>query len=238
MATIPDEEPHPLAPTPTPPPPPPPEPELPPYARVDPNKTPTRPDLGSPPPYASVVPETYTNNAYEGEGRCNYRQGQPQGQGHSQGQPHCHGHSHRGPPFPRYHHHHRHGWMDQSEAMHDLDVDHGLSTSFQQYNHCSYDGMNMSYPPHVTIIRDSQVGAPVNVNCLIGFGSFILCCCCVPFGIAALIKAIEARNRLLAGDAAGARRAATSSRMWAGSGLLIGAVFQLSIIFYIFYHNT
>ncbi|XP_030850809.1 uncharacterized protein LOC115928148 [Strongylocentrotus purpuratus] len=241
MASVPDEMPHPHAPTPNPPPPPP-VPELPPYAPVDPQKTPLRPDLGSPPPYASVVQETYTNNGYQGEGRCQGQcQGQSQGQGQSQSQPQCRVHYHRGPPFHRchvHHHHHRSpSGAGLSEAMQELVVDHGLSTSFGQYNQCSLNDMAapMRYPQHVTIIRDSQVGAEINTHCLIGFATFVLCCCCVPFGMAAMMKALEVRTRLQTGDIVGARTAASSSRMWAGSGLLIGAVFELSLIIYILY---
>lgn len=118
----------------------------------------------------------------------------------------------------------------------ELDLRLGLPPTSGQYGQCTCNGMvtTSAYPPHhVTIARESQVD--VAVDCLIGMSLFVMMCCCVPFGIIATMKALEARSRQQVGDAIGAQSAANSSRMWAGSGMLLGCMLDVAIIVYVCY---
>lgn len=51
-------------------------------------------------------------------------------------------------------------------------------------------------------------------------------CCCLPFGIVAIVYAAQVGSKLAYGDVEGARRASDTAKMWCwiafGSGLVIG----------------
>jgi hypothetical protein len=49
---------------------------------------------------------------------------------------------------------------------------------------------------------------------------FVTLCCCLPFGIVAIIYAAQVNTKLAAGDVAGAMQASRNARMW----MLIGAI--------------
>jgi hypothetical protein len=49
-------------------------------------------------------------------------------------------------------------------------------------------------------------------------------CCCLPFGIVAIINAVQVNNKIAAGDIEGARRASDQAKMWCWIGFGIGIV--------------
>lgn len=49
-------------------------------------------------------------------------------------------------------------------------------------------------------------------------------CCCLPFGIVAIIKAAEVNGKLAAGDVAGAQHSAGEANKWSNYGLIFGIV--------------
>jgi interferon-induced transmembrane protein/zinc ribbon protein len=57
-------------------------------------------------------------------------------------------------------------------------------------------------------------------------------CCCLPFGIVAIIFAAQVNQKLAAGDYAGAQHASKQAKMWcligAGLGLLVGIIYALA----------
>jgi len=53
-------------------------------------------------------------------------------------------------------------------------------------------------------------------------------CCCLPFGIVAIVYAAQVNGKLMAGDYAGAKSASDSAKMWCwiafGVGLVVGVL--------------
>jgi hypothetical protein len=49
-------------------------------------------------------------------------------------------------------------------------------------------------------------------------------CCCMPFGIVAIVYAAQVQSKLAAGDTAGAQASANSARLWCWIGFGIGLV--------------
>lgn len=47
-------------------------------------------------------------------------------------------------------------------------------------------------------------------------------CCCMPFGIVALVFAAQVSSRLAAGDVAGAQAASNKARTWIIVGVIVG----------------
>ena len=52
-------------------------------------------------------------------------------------------------------------------------------------------------------------------------------CCCLPFGIVAIIKSSEVNGKLAAGDVQGAQISAASSNSWSNMGIILGLVFGI-----------
>lgn len=51
---------------------------------------------------------------------------------------------------------------------------------------------------------------------------FVTLCCCLPFGIVALVFAAQVNSKLAAGDVAGAQAASNSARTWVLVAFLAG----------------
>ena len=68
--------------------------------------------------------------------------------------------------------------------------------------------------------------APVN-NYLVP-AILVTLCCCVPFGIVAIVYAAQVNSKLGMGDVFGAQESARNARMWTwiafGSGLVVGVI--------------
>ncbi|MDY3554434.1 CD225/dispanin family protein [Gemmata sp. JC717] len=52
-------------------------------------------------------------------------------------------------------------------------------------------------------------------------------CCCLPFGIVAIVYAAQVNSKWQSGDSAGARRASDAAKMWSWIGFGIGIVANL-----------
>ncbi|XP_071499083.1 proline-rich transmembrane protein 1-like [Diadema antillarum] len=52
-------------------------------------------------------------------------------------------------------------------------------------------------------------------------------CCCLPFGIIGVVKAMEVRNRYTIGDMMGAREASRAAKRWSLAGLISGILIQV-----------
>ena len=57
-------------------------------------------------------------------------------------------------------------------------------------------------------------------------------CCCIPFGIVAIVYAAQVNGKLAAGDVAGAQDASKKAKMWSwiafGAGVIIAIFYALS----------
>ncbi|MCX7046810.1 MAG: CD225/dispanin family protein [Candidatus Sumerlaeota bacterium] len=57
------------------------------------------------------------------------------------------------------------------------------------------------------------------------------CCCCVPFGIVAIVYATQVDGKIASGDIAGAIESSKNAKMWCwislGSGLVGGVIFAI-----------
>jgi hypothetical protein len=63
-------------------------------------------------------------------------------------------------------------------------------------------------------------------------------CCCLPFGIVAIVYAAQVNGKLAAGDYAGAKSASDSAKMWCwvafGLGLVAGLFWLLAEVAFVF----
>ncbi len=72
--------------------------------------------------------------------------------------------------------------------------------------------------------------APINTisNYLVP-SIIVTLCCCVPFGIVAIVYAAQVNTKLAAGDVAGAQESSRLAKMWTwiafGSGVLIAVIY-------------
>ena len=76
---------------------------------------------------------------------------------------------------------------------------------------------------------------PVKINNWLVPAIIVTALCCLPFGIAGIIFAVQVNGKLQAGDVAGAMKSAQMAKMWTligvGVGLLVqGAYITLMII--------
>ena len=61
-------------------------------------------------------------------------------------------------------------------------------------------------------------------------------CCCLPFGVVAIIYAAQVNSKLSAGDTAGAMAASRNARLWCWISLATGLVF--TVIYFAFIFST
>jgi hypothetical protein len=92
-----------------------------------------------------------------------------------------------------------------------------------------------TYTPPSSSQRPAGFGAPPPVESIPNYlvqSILVTLCCCLPFGIVAIIFASQVNSKLAAGDVAGAREASANARKWCwiafGVGIVIGI---LSMIF-------
>lgn len=59
-------------------------------------------------------------------------------------------------------------------------------------------------------------------------------CCCLPFGIPAIVYAAQVNGKLAAGDVAGATKSSDSAKMWCwisfGLGLLVSVLYGILMV--------
>ncbi|MBL9124806.1 MAG: CD225/dispanin family protein [Planctomycetaceae bacterium] len=55
-------------------------------------------------------------------------------------------------------------------------------------------------------------------------------CCCLPFGIVAIVYAAQVNGMLAGGNLAGAMKASNSAKMWCWIGFGLGLLFQLGYV--------
>ncbi|MBS1196830.1 MAG: rane protein family [Proteobacteria bacterium] len=58
----------------------------------------------------------------------------------------------------------------------------------------------------------------------------ITLCCCLPFGIVAIVYAAQVNGKLAAGDIAGATNSSNSAKMWCWIGLGVGIVVNIIVV--------
>lgn len=71
-------------------------------------------------------------------------------------------------------------------------------------------------------------GAGVTIPNYLVQSILVTLCCCVPFGIVAIVYSAQVNGKLATGDVAGAQEASKKAKMWGwiafGSGLVIGVI--------------
>ena len=58
-------------------------------------------------------------------------------------------------------------------------------------------------------------------------------CCCLPFGIAAIVNAAQVNAKIAAGDHAGAKASSDKAKKWCWIGVISGVV--INVLFYVFF---
>jgi hypothetical protein len=69
--------------------------------------------------------------------------------------------------------------------------------------------------------------APPNVPNYLVHAIAVTLCCCIPFGIVALVFSAQVNNKLAAGDFAGAQESSRKAKMWFLWALITGLVLNL-----------
>ncbi|KAJ8049453.1 Proline-rich transmembrane protein 1 [Holothuria leucospilota] len=62
-----------------------------------------------------------------------------------------------------------------------------------------------------------------------GLALFVTLCCCLPFGIVALVKSNEVKTRVASGDQQGALEASASAKMWSYAGWTFGLIIYVIV---------
>ncbi|XP_030848538.1 proline-rich transmembrane protein 1 [Strongylocentrotus purpuratus] len=68
--------------------------------------------------------------------------------------------------------------------------------------------------------------------------ALVTLCCCLPFGIVALIKSTEVRNRSAVGDYHGAAVSSLEAKRWSRIGIMFGIISGLVTIVYAILHSS
>jgi len=76
----------------------------------------------------------------------------------------------------------------------------------------------------------SSFGAGTNIPNYLWQSIAITVCCCLPFGIVAIVYAAQVKSKASIGDIAGAQAASSKAKMWCWIGLGIGIVINLIVI--------
>ena len=87
-----------------------------------------------------------------------------------------------------------------------------------------------TYTPPSSSQRPAGFGAPPPAEPIPNYlvqSILVTLCCCLPFGIVAIIFAAQVNSKLAAGDVAGAREASANARKWCWIALIVGVVLQL-----------
>jgi len=66
--------------------------------------------------------------------------------------------------------------------------------------------------------------APQNIKNYLVESILATLCCCLPFGIVAIVYAAQVNSKLALGDGAGAEAASQKARKWALTALIVGLV--------------
>src|SRR5258708_39929799 len=70
---------------------------------------------------------------------------------------------------------------------------------------------------------------PASISNYLVQAILVTLCCCLPFGIVAIVYAAQVNGKLEAGDVAGAQQASSNAKMWCWIGFGCGVV--ISIIY-------
>jgi len=89
-------------------------------------------------------------------------------------------------------------------------------------------------PPGATMCLTCRTPAPMSapqapVNNYLVPAIIVTLCCCVPFGIVAIVYAAQVNSKLGMGDVFGAEQSAKNAKMWTwiafGSGIVLGIIY-------------
>ncbi|SRR5260370_1252070 len=90
-------------------------------------------------------------------------------------------------------------------------------------------------PPGVTACPScaqpvTVFAAPPSIPNYLVQAILVTLCCCMPFGIVAIVYAAQVNGKLAAGDLAGAQEASRNAKMWSwiafGCGLLVSVIYM------------
>jgi hypothetical protein len=76
----------------------------------------------------------------------------------------------------------------------------------------------------------SSLSAATNIPSYLWQSIAITVCCCLPFGIVAIVYAAQVKSKASIGDIAGAQAASSKAKMWCWIGLGIGIVINIIIV--------
>ncbi len=101
---------------------------------------------------------------------------------------------------------------------------------------CGYQlspGMNLCPNCGAQVVQPAAtVQTPSLPNYLVQ-SILVTLCCCMPFGIVAIVYAAQVSTKLAAGDMAGAQQASKNAKMWCwlglAGGLVIGIIWMASV---------
>jgi len=71
------------------------------------------------------------------------------------------------------------------------------------------------------------IGAAPNIPSYLWQSIVLTLCCCLPFGVVAIVFSSQVNSKLSAGDVAGAMEASRKARMWCWIAFAVGAVFAV-----------
>ncbi|XP_072045118.1 proline-rich transmembrane protein 1-like [Amphiura filiformis] len=91
---------------------------------------------------------------------------------------------------------------------------------------------NEGAPGQTVIFRQPHAQPPPNDY--IVFAIVVTACCCLPFGIVGIVKALDARNKYDIGDYAAAESSSRAARSWSIAGVVCGVFWMMiPIVFWL-----
>jgi hypothetical protein len=94
---------------------------------------------------------------------------------------------------------------------------------------CTACGTPFDNPYQSSMAGPGPVGPGVNIPSYLAPAIMSTVCCCLPFGIVAIVYAAQVNGKISGGDYEGARRSSDSAKMWCWVAFGVGLVSNLLI---------
>lgn len=94
---------------------------------------------------------------------------------------------------------------------------------------CSACGAPMDNPYQASLAGAGPMGPGVDIPSYLAQAILTTLCCCLPFGIVAIVFAAQVKSKISVGDYEGARRSSDSARMWCWIAFGLGLVSNIIV---------
>jgi hypothetical protein len=90
--------------------------------------------------------------------------------------------------------------------------------------------MSSGMPSNPYSIETSQQGTPSKIPNYLVQSILVTLCCCIPFGIVAIVYAAQVNSKMAANDFAGAQNSSDQAKKWCWIGFGVGLVMNIIVM--------